>query len=60
MVAPRALIFDNYAVVFGGILYVTIFAAVMIGLVVWVFKTDRLLTGGRKFKFLSRFKKKRE
>jgi len=53
MIAPRALIFNDYLLVISGIIYVSIFALVMILLVVWVFKTDRLLTGStrKKFKF---------
>ena len=56
MMAPRALIFDDYLLVFSGILYVLIFSIVMILIVVWVFKTDRLLTGSvrRKKKTRSR------
>ena len=45
MMASRALIFNDYWLVIGGIIYVSIFAIIMILLVVWVFKTDRLLTG---------------
>lgn len=48
MMAPRALIFDDYLLVLGGIIYVSIFALIMIIIVVWVFKTDRLLTGSVK------------
>ena len=57
MIATRALIFDNYLLVVGGIIYVLIFAIVTISIVVWVFKTDRLLTGStrrRKFKLFGR------
>ncbi|MBN2066606.1 MAG: ABC transporter permease [Candidatus Thermoplasmatota archaeon] len=50
MMAPRALMFNDYLLVFGGIAYVTIFAIVTIAIVVWVFKTDRLLTGSIKKK----------
>jgi ABC-2 type transport system permease protein len=51
MIATRALIFDNYLLVLSGIIYVSIFAIVTISIVVWVFKTDRLLTGStRKWK----------
>jgi ABC-2 type transport system permease protein len=50
MMAPRALIFNDYVLVFSGIIYATLFAIVMILLVVWVFKTDRLLTGSTKLK----------
>ena len=53
MIAPRALIFNDYTLVIGGIIYVLIFAIVTILIVVWVFKTDRLLTGStrKKWKF---------
>jgi ABC-2 type transport system permease protein len=50
MMAPRALIFDDYLLVIAGIIYVSIFALIMISLSVWVFKTDRLLTGSIKRK----------
>lgn len=50
MMAPRALIFDDYMMVAGGIIYVTIFALIMIALTVWVFRTDRLLTGSTNIK----------
>ena len=50
MMAVRSLMFDDYALVIGGIVYVTVFAIVMIALAIWIFNTDRLLTGriGRK------------
>lgn len=48
MMAVRALMFDDYVLVIGGIAYVAIFAAVTIAIVVWIFKTDRLLTGRAK------------
>jgi len=60
MMAPRALIFDDYLLVIGGIIYVSIFAIIMISLAVWVFKTDRLLTGSTKRKKKINFKKKRK
>lgn len=50
MMAPRALIFDDYLLVLSGIIYVSIFSLIMIIIVVWVFKTDRLLTGSIKRK----------
>jgi len=50
MMAPRALLFNDYLLVIGGIVYVAIFAIVTISIVVWVFKTDRLLTGSIKKK----------
>ncbi len=52
MMAPRALLFHDYTLVIGGIVYVAIFAMVTISIVVWVFKTDRLLIGTTKFKWL--------
>jgi ABC-2 type transport system permease protein len=52
MMASRALLFKDYMLVFGGIVYVGIFALVTISIVVWVFKTDRLLTGTTKFKWM--------
>ena len=50
MMAMRALMFDDYGLVIAGIAYSAAFAAVTIAITVWIFKTDRLLTGriGRK------------
>lgn len=48
MMAVRALMFDDYLLVLGGIAYVAIFATVIIAAGVRIFKTDRLLTGGVK------------
>ncbi len=45
MMAMRALMFDDYGLVIAGIAYVAVFAAVMIGITIWIFRTDRLLTG---------------
>ncbi|HIG99926.1 MAG TPA: ABC transporter permease, partial [Thermoplasmata archaeon] len=52
MMAPRALLFHDYTLVIGGIVYIAVFALATISIVVWVFKTDRLLTGTTKFKWL--------
>lgn len=52
MMAPRALLFGDYLFVISGIVYVTIFAIVMISIVVWIFRTDRLLTGSTRMKKL--------
>ena len=52
MIAPRALIFHDYITVIGGIVYVLIFAIITISIVVWIFKTDRLLTGSTRMKKL--------
>ena len=45
MMAMRALLFDDYLLVLGGIIYVALFAAALIAVAVWIFSTDRLLTG---------------
>jgi ABC-2 type transport system permease protein len=45
MMAMRALMFDDYGLVLAGIAYSAAFAAVAIALIIWIFKTDRLLTG---------------
>jgi ABC-2 type transport system permease protein len=50
MMASRALIFGDYTLVLSGIIYVTIFAIVTINIVVWIFKTDRILTGSTRRK----------
>ena len=50
MMAPRALIFGDYTFVFSGIAYSAIFAIVTIIVVVWIFNTDRILTGSTKRK----------
>ncbi|MBE3121812.1 MAG: ABC transporter permease [Thermoplasmata archaeon] len=59
MMAPRALLFHDYTLVIGGIVYVAIFAIVTISIVVWVFKTDRLLVGTTKFKWLKGLTRRR-
>jgi len=59
MMAPRALLFDDYLLVISGIIYVVIFSIILIAIVVWVFKTDRLLTGSTNKKLKSLFKRKR-
>ena len=53
MMAPRALIFNDYLLVSSGLIYVTIFAIVTISIVAWIFKTDRLLTSGSKPKIFT-------
>ena len=45
MMAMRSLMFGNYAFVLAGIAYALAFAIAMIFLAVWIFNTDRLLTG---------------
>lgn len=58
MMATRALIFNDYLLVVSGIIYVSIFAAITISIVVWVFKTDRLLTGSTRRKKIWMFRKR--
>jgi ABC-2 type transport system permease protein len=58
MMASRALIFNDYMLVFSGIIYVSIFAIVTISVVVWVFKTDRLLTGSTRKRKIWPFRKR--
>jgi len=59
MMATRALIFGDYFMVIAGIIYVSIFAIVTIAIVVWVFKTDRIITGTTKFNLNKIFKKRK-
>lgn len=50
IIAMRSLMFGDYTIVILGILYTALFSMVMIGIVVWIFNSDRLITGriGRK------------
>ncbi|MEM0492827.1 MAG: ABC transporter permease [Candidatus Thermoplasmatota archaeon] len=48
MMAPRALMFNDHTLVISGIVYVSLFAIVTISIVVWLFKTDILITGATK------------
>jgi len=59
MLAPRALLFHDYTLVIGGIIYVTVFAVVTISIVVWIFKTDKLLTGSMRFQWMKGLKRRR-
>jgi ABC-2 type transport system permease protein len=52
MMAPRALLFNEYLLVIGGIIYVSIFALVIMLIVVWIFKTDKILTGSIRIKMM--------
>ncbi len=45
MMAMRSLMFQDYAFVLAGIAYSLTFAIVMILVAVWIFRTDRLMTG---------------
>ncbi|MBA7502484.1 hypothetical protein ES706_01072 [subsurface metagenome] len=62
MMAMRALMVDDYLLVLSGIAYVAIFAAIVVVVVAWIFRSDRLLTGriktrrGRRLRgFLGKF-----
>ena len=57
MMAPRALIFNDYLLISSGLIYVTLFAIVTISIVAWIFKTDRLLTSGSKPKLFTKRKR---
>jgi len=54
MMASRALLFNDYGLVIAGIIYVSLFAIVSISIVVWIFKTDRLLTGSTRKKIFNK------
>lgn len=58
MMASKALLFDNYTLVFAGIAYVTVFSIVIIAIVIWVFTTDRLITGSNLSSMLSKLKRR--
>ena len=58
MMASKALLFDNYLLVFSGIIYVIIFSVVIIAVVIWVFTTDRLITGSNIRMMLSKLKRR--
>ena len=58
MIAPTQLMLNNYSLVMASLLYVGVFSAITIMIVVWVFKTDRLITGAN-FKWLKKFKELR-
>ncbi len=45
MMAVRLLMFGDYGLVLAGVAYCAVFSIVMIAISVWIFKTDRLLTG---------------
>jgi ABC-2 type transport system permease protein len=45
MMAIRSLMFDDYSLVVGGIVYETIFAIATMAIAVWLFRKDILLTG---------------
>lgn len=58
MMASKALLFDNYTLVFAGIAYVALFAIAIIAVVIWVFTTDRLITGSNLPTMLSKLRRR--
>jgi ABC-2 type transport system permease protein len=60
MMATRALIFNDYLFVISGIIYVSIFSICTIAILVWIFKSDKLLTGSTRFRRLKNFKLRRK
>jgi ABC-2 type transport system permease protein len=58
MMASKALLFDNYTLVFAGIAYVSVFAVIIIAIVIWVFTTDRLITGSNIRTMLSKLRRR--
>jgi len=58
MMASKALLFDNYTLVIAGIIYVAVFAIVIISAVIWIFTTDRLISGSNITQMLSKFKRR--
>ncbi len=48
MMVMNNLMFDDYALVLAGIAYEALFAAVTVGLAVWLFKKDMLITGWKR------------
>jgi ABC-2 type transport system permease protein len=54
MIASRALLFGDYAVVIAGIAYMLVFSAVLWMVTVRVFRSDRVITANLSFKGLRR------
>jgi len=54
MIASRALLFGDYAVVMEGIVYMLVFSAVLWMMTVRVFRSDRVITANLSFKGLKR------
>ena len=54
IIASKALIFQNYSLVFGGIIYMIVFAIATMYLAVRLFNTDKILTAKFSLKRLSR------
>jgi ABC-2 type transport system permease protein len=48
MMVMNNLMFDDYGLVLAGIAYEALFAAVVMGLSIWMFKKDMLITGRKK------------
>ena len=45
ILAMRSLMFGDYMLVIAGIIYVALFSLILIAIAVWIFKSDRLITG---------------
>ncbi|MBC7081506.1 MAG: ABC transporter permease [Thermoplasmatales archaeon] len=45
MMAPRFLLFKNYFMVIGGLIYIAIFSAIFMTIAIKIFNTDKLITG---------------
>jgi len=57
MMAMRSLMFDNYLLVLSGIVYVVIFSAAMMWIIVKIFSTERVLTAKLSLK-IPKFKRR--
>ena len=56
IIASKALIFDNYFIVFGGMIYMIIFAVVLMSIAIKLFNTDKILTAKFSIKIFRRQK----
>ena len=45
ILAMRSLMFNDYMLVISGIIYTAVFSIALIGIAVWIFNSDRLITG---------------
>jgi len=50
LIASKSLLFNNYSIVIGGIIYMIVFATAMLYLAVHLFNTDKVLTAKLSFK----------
>ena len=56
IIASKALIFDNYFIVFGGMIYMIVFAAASMLIAIKLFNTDKILTAKFSVKMFKRNK----